>query len=211
MALHTQLLQSCVEEAATASQAALGRAMDDALAALQIAETQSLKRAERELIAAACLGLIKHKPSWVTQYPADLRAAFLHGVASSTGGALQPDGSGPAALNRAGTPRQVGFAGSSSGGGLSLLDDADVSQSIEASRLLQQVLPTVDLPLAELDRLISAAQGLANVRPELNPLRPEIFTITLRTLVYASGPDTAMASSLPHGSFTTSTTTSVKP
>ena len=192
MALHTQLLQSCVEEAASAGGAALGRAMDDALTALQIAQTQSMKSADHDLLAAACLGLIKHKPSWTTQYPADLLAAFLHGV-PSTGGRLQPDGSAPAALGRAGTPRHASFAGSSSPGGLSLLDDADVSQSIEASKLLQQVLPTVDLPLAELDRLISAAQGLANVRPELNPLRPEVFTVTLRTLVYANGPDAAMA------------------
>ena len=192
MALHTQLLQSCVEEAAAASQAALARAIDDALAALQIAETQSRKPAERDAIAAACLGLTKHRPSWLARYPADLLVAFQSGLTSTLGAALQPDML--ASVLPDGAARQSGSGRHDSARGLGLVDDAEVSQSIEASRLLQLVLPAVELPLAELDRLISSAQGLGNVRPELNPLRPEMFTVTLRLLVAASSPDGAMAS-----------------
>ena len=68
----------------------------------------------------------------------------------------------------------------------SLVGDADVSQAIESSRLLQQVLPTVEHSLAELNKLISGVQGLPNVRPELNPLRPEAFVQALREMVSAA-------------------------
>jgi hypothetical protein len=70
----------------------------------------------------------------------------------------------------------------------SLVDDKDVSQAIESSRLLQQVLPAVDHVLAELNKLISTVQGLPNVRAELNPLRPEVFAQTLREMIVAAMP-----------------------
>ncbi|RYF39598.1 MAG: DUF1631 family protein, partial [Comamonadaceae bacterium] len=47
----------------------------------------------------------------------------------------------------------------------------------------QHILPMVDQPLAELDGLISAVQGLPNVRPDLNPLRPDVFAHVLRDLM----------------------------
>jgi hypothetical protein len=74
----------------------------------------------------------------------------------------------------------------------SLVDDADVAQAIESSRLLQLVLPRVEQPLAELDALISSVQGLANVRPELNPLRPDVFAQVLQAMLAAAALDAAM-------------------
>ena len=65
----------------------------------------------------------------------------------------------------------------------SLVDDADVAQSIETSRLLQTILPMLEQSLAELDTLMSSAQGRPNVQPELNPLRPEVFTRALQALM----------------------------
>ncbi|MCY7371819.1 MAG: DUF1631 domain-containing protein, partial [Polaromonas sp.] len=193
MSLHAQLLQSCVEEAAAASRAALGRVIDDALAALQIAESQSTRSAERNALASACLGLMQRRLAWLKQYPADLLAAFEQGVQTSTGAALQVEAAGAGGPVSAPAALQPGAGRSSAPGTLSLIGDAEISQTIEASRLLQRVLPAVEVPLAELDRLISAAQALDNVRPELNPLRPEIFTLTLRALVADSTPDREMA------------------
>ena len=76
----------------------------------------------------------------------------------------------------------------------SLVDDADVSQAIESSRLIQQVLPAVEHSLAELNTLISSVQGLPNVRPDLNPMRPDTFARALREIISAAQVEPAIAS-----------------
>jgi len=67
-----------------------------------------------------------------------------------------------------------------------LVNDADLKQKIDAQRLLQDLLPTTESALADLDALVSSALGLGHVAPERNPLRPEIFTRTLQQLMGAS-------------------------
>ncbi len=191
MASQAELVQSCVEEAARAAKAALERCIEDAVAGLQVAETQSPQVSERHLLAAAARDLLKHKSGWLAQYPFQLLQAFEAGVTSTAFAALTADTPSP----------QVPAASSFSATGLarlsleslSLVDDSHVSQAIEASRLLQQVLPAVDLPLTELDKLMSAVQGLASVRRELNPLRPEVFTNVLRDLMFATPSEPGIA------------------
>ena len=191
------LLQSCLEEAALAARPALERSLDDALTALQIAETQCTKVRERDLIAQACRELQRNKLGWVTQVSGDLLVAFEASASQTASAALRVE----VPLEQARAMSQLGnlstgFAAGTgfSLEGLSLVDDADVSQAIEASRVLQQVLPAVEATLAELDKLMSAAQGLANVRRELNPLRPEVFTDTVRNLMTGMASEPAIES-----------------
>ncbi|HQS92943.1 DUF1631 family protein, partial [Polaromonas sp.] len=196
MASQPDVLQSCVEAAAKAGRSALERCIDDAVAGLQIAETQSPKMVERDQIAHAWLGLQQHKAAWAEQYPAALLAVFAAGLSTTARAALLSDGifmPAQAPRPRTDTPgaSSSGFSGLDS---LRLVDDDDVSQAIESSRLLQQVMPAVEQPLAELDKLISSAQGLPNVRPELNPLRPEVFANSLRELVFAAPVEPAVQS-----------------
>src|SRR6185369_9967530 len=74
---------------------------------------------------------------------------------------------------------------------LSLVDDSDLMQSIETSRLTQQLASLVEQPLAELDTLMSTVLGLEGVQPEHNPLRPELFATALRGVLGTSqGPAT---------------------
>ena len=192
MALQSDVLQSCIEDSAKAAAPALERCIDDAVAALQVAETQTMEVSIRDHVATAWRELLKHRATWVAQYPSDLLAAFktelaagataeaLAGVSPQAGTSAMPSHS----------PRAEIFMSAEK---FSLVDDADVSRSIESSRLLQQVLPSVDQCLAELNKLISAAQGLPNVRQELNPLRPEIFTTTLRAMIFAPRAEAAIA------------------
>ena len=56
---------------------------------------------------------------------------------------------------------------------LSLVDDADIVEAIEAARLVQQVMPLGEDPASELDALVSSAMGLETVRAELNPAETE--------------------------------------
>lgn len=188
MALQPDVLQSCLQAAAKAARPALERCIEDAVAGLQIAETQSVKVAERDALATAWRELLKNKAAWSTRYPVDLLALFKAGPATGAQAARAP--AAARAVAQPGTSESA--SGSSSiraplsYNAFSLVEDADVSQAIESSRLLQQVLPAVEPTLAELNKLISTVQGLPNVRPELNPLRPEVFAQALRDLVSAA-------------------------
>ncbi|WP_411886022.1 DUF1631 family protein, partial [Polaromonas sp. YR568] len=192
MASQPDVLQSCLQAAATAARPALEKCMEDAVAGLQVAETQSMKVAERDEIATAWRELLKNKPAWITQYPAGLLVHFKANAAAAAQAARIPEAS-QEQLAATAAASSSAFA-SLKHASFSLVDDKDVSQAIESSRLLQQVLPAVDHVLAELNKLISTVQGLPNVRAELNPLRPDVFAQTLREMIEASNAAPATAS-----------------
>lgn len=192
MASQPDVLQSCLQAAAKAARPALEQCIEDAVAGMQIAETQCAKISERDELGNAWHDLQKHKAAWGVQYPADLLVHFKANVAAAALAARSPDAflEQPAAPAAASPGAFAGLTHAS----FSLVDDSDVSQAIESSRLLQQVLPAVEHTLAELNKLISSVQGLPNVRPDLNPLRPDVFAQTLRELVTASKAEPAIAS-----------------
>lgn len=159
---------------------------------MQVAETQSTKVSERDELATAWRDLQKHKAAWSVQYPADLLAHFKANVATAAQAARTPEES-PQQLAASAAASSSAFA-SLTHASFSLVDDSHVSKAIESSRLLQQVLPAVEQILAELNKLISSVQGLPNVRPDLNPLRPDVFAQTLREMVAASHAEPAIAS-----------------
>jgi hypothetical protein len=196
MASQPEIVQSCAEEAAKGAQGALEHCVDDAVVALQIAETQTMRMVERDQIAAAWRELQKKKSVWAAQFPVNLLTAFQAGIATTARAALLSRGDflpEPApAMQAANAPRSAPGSRFAEESGLSLVDDDDVSQEIESSRLLQQLLPAVEQTLAELDKLISSAQGLPNVRPDLNPFRPEIFANTLREMIFPAPADAAV-------------------
>ena len=66
---------------------------------------------------------------------------------------------------------------------LELMDEAQINESIERARARQLLASSVEGPLADLDALMCAAQGLPQVMPESNPLRPDVFLQALQTVV----------------------------
>ncbi|RYX92738.1 MAG: DUF1631 family protein [Comamonadaceae bacterium] len=170
MASQPYILQKCFKDASAAAGPALERCMDHAVAVLQEAESKSMKAKQRDDLAMAWRELQKLKPAWVVQYPRDLLAAFNS----------SPDAgkSGAAALTASANASAAALSGK-----FSLVDDDELVQNIESQRLLQRVLPVVEQVLSELDALMSSALGLANVSPELNPVRPDAFAQTLRSMI----------------------------
>ncbi len=184
MAAH-DVLNQCLQEAAKACGAALARCVDGAIAALQLAETQSIKMADRDTLSQCWRQLQTSKPTWLARYPVDMLTAFASGLASGEKPRVY-------AVPDDGDARRSASMGLDA---FSLVDDADIARSIETSRLLQTILPMLEQCLAELDTLVSSAQGLPNVQPECNPLRPEVFTRTLQTLMRQAATEPAMLSS----------------
>lgn len=162
------------------------------MAGLQLAETQNQKVVERDELATAWRELQKNKPAWSAQYPADLLVHFKANAAVAAQAVRTPTASADQ-LAASVAASSSAFAALSYAN-FSLVGDDDVSQAIESSRLLQLVLPAVDHVLTELDKLISTVQGLPNVRPELNPLRAEVFAQTLREMITASNAAPAIVS-----------------
>ena len=184
MATHPDVLQHCLQEAATAFRAALERCIEQAITSVQLSETQSMKVAERDALSSAWRQLQDNKPAWLARYPADLQTAFSAAVATASQSTAAAAATSAPLSSSAWAPAGMDT--------FSLVDDADVAQTIESSRRLQLVLPRVEQPLAELDALMSSVQGLANVRPEHNPLRPEVFTQVLQDMLAAATSDATM-------------------
>ena len=66
---------------------------------------------------------------------------------------------------------------------LELMDESQINDSVERARARQVLISAVEGPLADLDALVCAALGLPRVKPEHNPLRPEVFLQALQAVV----------------------------
>jgi len=140
----------------------LGECLDHAIAKLQDEEMRA-PSAQRQDLGGAWREMAQQKGGWLARFPKLLLTAFEK--------AASPDGA--AELS------QPKLRPSS----LTLVDDNEVAQTIEASRLAQALVSKLEQPLAELDALMSSALGLDAIRPEQNPLRPDVFAQTLRSLM----------------------------
>jgi hypothetical protein len=164
-------LQQCFDRASAASQPALRRCLDQANTLLGVAEAKTQKQGERGELGEAWREITAHGAYWCERYPDALRLAFKE--------ALRPKAPAAKAQARMGE--------------LTLVDDQQIVDAIESSRLLQHVLPLVERPVSELDALVSSALGHDTVRPELNPMRPEVFAQALRTVLAPAGGEGAPA------------------
>ena len=66
---------------------------------------------------------------------------------------------------------------------LELMDETQINESVERARAGQVVAEAVQSPLADLNALLSAAQGQATVSADHNPLHPQLFLQALQTVV----------------------------
>ena len=122
---------------------------------------------QRNLISDSLRLLNQHEAALVKGYSMALLEIFAEGPARAKGLAAEDTG--------------MDF------GELSLLDDNEVQAQVELSKAQQSALHATDAVLAELNTLVSAAQGLRSVQPERNPLRPESYIRALQQVVGDTG------------------------
>ena len=75
---------------------------------------------------------------------------------------------------------------------LELMDETQVMENVEMARSQQIVVLASEHTLADLNALICGLQGLAVVRPEKNPLRPETYLQALHSVVQELGLQTSV-------------------
>ena len=83
---------------------------------------------------------------------------------------------------------------------LELMGDNQVQETVDSARLLQMVSLACEAGLASFSARMSTAQGLKQVKTDLNPLRPEIFSQALLKVLHDMPADDAARSRwLMHG------------
>ncbi len=167
------LLDQCTLEVERRAPALLQRCVDAAVAVMQSAENASQSVEQRQRLAQAAWSLTQNRSALTRTYPARLRAAMAQ------------------ADEEQGVTR---FTSESTSSMLQLVDDSAVTESLEAVRLLQNLLPMVEQVLPVLDARMSSLIGLNSVQVEKNPLRPSVFVRELRDLVVELEPDAALRS-----------------
>lgn len=76
MASQPDVIEACLMMAANAAKPALEKSVDDAITTLKLAETQSIKGADYDLVRSAGRGLAEFKLAWTDGYAAHLLAKF---------------------------------------------------------------------------------------------------------------------------------------
>ena len=163
------LYRACMKEAAAQGRTLMQRLVRRV--ALSIPARAALARDlhEKQLLSEGARVLMKHEGALCEAYPQALLAEFAHAIAGDLrrGAALSFDS-------------------------LELMGDEQVQESVELVRTQQAVLHAVEAELAQLNALICAVQGLKSVQADRNPLRPEVYVRSLRTVTLQSPVPPAM-------------------
>jgi hypothetical protein len=157
------LYRSCMKEAAAQGRTLMQRLVRRAALAMPQRAALAPDEPERKLLSDAARTLMKHEDVLCEAYPQALLAEFAHAISGDArkSGALSFDT-------------------------LELMGDDQMQESVEHMRLQQMVAAAVEAELAELNALICAVQGLKSVQTHRNPLRPDAYVRSLRTVVMQS-------------------------
>lgn len=142
---------------------------------LAFSEAQQLKLSDlqaREHVDASLKLLRQHRQILCEQFPGALLSAFAKSFQSTT---IDTRVSAKVHFDQ-----------------LELMALDQVQESIVLARTQQVIVLAVDAALVQLNTYICAALGLPSVRPECNPLRPEIFLQAMQDVITACGVPSAI-------------------
>ncbi len=157
------LYKATVSEAAAGGSVLMATLVGAAVTALRAREKSARDIRERDAFAASAKLLLSHEQDMRLAYPRALLAAFLN-----------PE------LLKVDKPSRVAEVNFDE---LELMDEVQVHSSVVMARAQQTALLAAEVSLAELNTLICGVLGLKSVRPERNPLRPEIYVSALKEVV----------------------------
>lgn len=117
----------------------------------------------RDALAEASQLLMKHERDLCERYPKALLAAFEN----------------PQAVRKAvdSSATVIHFDE------LELMDEGQVQASVTMAKAQHDVMLTADASLAEFNTFLCSSLGLSVVKPERNPMRPEVYLATLKEVI----------------------------
>jgi hypothetical protein len=161
---HLALYQSTVRDAIAQSSELMGKLIAAARLSLQIRASGATEFRERDSVEESLRQLKVKESELRSLYPKVLRVAFADPEAGRKSAPLAP-------------------AGALQFDQLELMDESQVQESITMARAQQAAMLLVEGSLAELNTLICSTLGLKTVRPDRNPLRPEVYVKALKDVV----------------------------
>ena len=163
------LYRTCMKEAAAQGRMLMQRLVRRAAQTMPLRAARIGDAAERKLLTDAARTLLKHEGALCEAYPQALLGEFAQAISGDTrkAGALSFDS-------------------------LELMGDEQMQESVDLLRLQQVVMAEVEADLTELNALVCAVQGLRSVQADRNPLRPEVYVRSLRTVALQSPVPTAV-------------------
>lgn len=162
------VFRACVVNAVRGGEALMQELVKVTQSALTEEESAVRNIQQRNLVSDGLRLLNQHEPALVKGYPMALLEIFAEG---------------PSAARGRSPAEETGM----DFGELSLMDDNEMQAQVELSKAQQSALHATDAVLAELNTLVSSAQGLRSVQPERNPLRPESYIRALQRVVADTG------------------------
>jgi hypothetical protein len=163
------LYRTCMKEAAAQGRSLMQRLVRRAAMSMPQRAATNPDERERKLLTDSARTLMKHEGALCEAYPQALLAEFAQAISGDT--------------------RKSGVLSFDS---LELMGDEQMQESVDLLRLQQMVLAGVEVELAELNSLVCAVQGLRSVQADRNPLRPEVYVRSLRTVTLQSPVPAAM-------------------
>jgi hypothetical protein len=118
---------------------------------------------ERKLLTESARTLMKHETALCESYPHALLEEFANAISGDS-------------------RKAAGLSFDS----LELMGDEQMQESVDFMRVQQTVGMAVEAELTELNSLVCAVQGLRTVQADRNPLRPEVYVRSLRSVVMKS-------------------------
>lgn len=164
------VFRACVVNAIREGESLMQQLAGAAQVALAEQESASRDYHQRNLAADALRELTRREPELVRAYPLALLEAFADGPAQAR-----------APVAAAAQDSGIDF------GDLALVEEDDVLAQVELARAQQVAEHATEAALAELNALVSSAQGLPSVQPERNPLRPDNYIRALQQVIAAQG------------------------
>ena len=157
------LVRSVLDGAAAGGSALMGKLVAAARTTLRSREVAARDLRERDALAASAQLLLSREDELRTLYVQALRTAFAD---TDRGRQAEPAAAGTVQFDQ-----------------LELMDEWQVQESVTVARAQQVASLATDSNLAELNTLVASAQGLKTVRPERNPLRPEVYVTALKEVL----------------------------
>ncbi|MBD9390740.1 DUF1631 family protein [Acidovorax sp. ACV01] len=162
------VFRACVVNAVRGGEALMQELVKVTQGALTGEESVVRNIQQRNLVSDSLRFLNQHEAALVKGYPMALLEIFAEGPSTAKGRSSAED-------------TGMDF------GELSLMDENEMQAQVELSKAQQSALHATDAVLAELNTLVSSAQGLRSVQPERNPLRPESYIRALQQVVGDTG------------------------
>lgn len=170
------VLRTCLVQVVRGADAFALRLLQRTEYALEQSLSTGFHSARRDVLGAALHNLQQHRASVISSFPQNLLEALVLS-------ARQPFSFSAQTLDT-GTGRLLPLAAMAESAGRQLKAE---------HKLVQMVEPQVELALADLDALMSGAQGLESAQPECNPLRLENYVRALSQSLTAVQPATEVA------------------